>query len=202
MIEEQVVDVFVVEDSKLVSFAIKKSLLRVADFRVAGNAFDGESALAEIRKGIADVILVDIGLPHMSGIELTRHIKAEIPRVKVIVLTASNTIEDILGALEAGADGYVLKEVFSERLEMAIRSVRTGAVWLDPDIAKALLNQALLTGARTMMRPSPGDLTQEDVTRLGVVAESDCEDDFCLVDPAFVRKVHDRLASQPAETGI
>jgi DNA-binding NarL/FixJ family response regulator len=190
MIEEQVVDVFVVEDSKLVSFAIRKSLDRVGDFKVVGNAYDGESALEQIRLRTPTVILVDIGLPNMNGIELTRHIKAETPRAKVIVLTASNTIEDILGALEAGADGYVLKEVFSERLEMAIRSVRTGAVWLDPDIAKALLNRALATGVKTTRR----DLTQDEVTRLGVVAESDCEDDYCLVDPEFLRKVHDSLA--------
>jgi DNA-binding NarL/FixJ family response regulator len=201
MIEEQVVDVFVVEDSKLVSFAIKTSLDRVKDFRVVGSAYDGESALTIIRECAPNVILVDIGLPNMNGIELTRHIKEETPRAKVIVLTASDTIEDILGALDAGADGYVLKEVFGERLEMAIRSVRTGAVWLDPHIAKALLNQALVAGAKTTRRTSRDELTQEDVTRLGALAESDCDADYCLVDPEFVRKVHNRLASQPAETG-
>ena len=140
------------------------------------------------------IAIVDIGLPSLDGIEVTRQIKKAIPNLKVIMLTASDSDRHVVEALDAGADGYVLKEVFGDRLEMAIRSVRIGAVWLDPAIAKRLLVLAREAPGEKRQPAGVGALSAEDVSLLGAVAESGCADGMCLVEPGFLKKLHDRLA--------
>lgn len=183
-----VVDLFVVEDNKLVRLAVTKLIGRFKDFRVVGVAEDGEAAVKEIIATCPQIAIVDIGLPGLDGIEVTRRIKAKLPALKVIMLTASDSDQHVIDALNAGADGYVVKDVFTDRLEMAIRSVRVGAVWLDPAIAKRLLVLALRDG--TKPRGRDRSLSDTDVNLLGTVAKSECADGVCLVDPHFLKKLH------------
>ncbi len=186
-----VLDLFVVEDNKLVCLAVTKLIGKVEDFRMIGSAGDGQTAIKEIIAKQPQIALVDIGLPGLDGIEVTRQIKAKLKDIKVIMLTASDSDKHVIEALNAGADGYVLKGVFTDRLEMAIRSVRLGAVWLDPAIAKRLLVMALsnTTGVKTK-RSKTAALSNADVNLLGAVAKSECAAGACLVDPDFLNKLH------------
>lgn len=188
------VDLFVVEDNKLVRLAVTKLINKVGDFKLIGFAEDGESAVEEIIAKRPQIALVDIGLPTLDGIEVTRRIKAALPKLKVIMLTASDNDRHVVEALNAGAEGYVLKEVFGDRLEMAIRSVRIGAVWLDPAIAKRLLVLARDGTQGTREHAGLPTLSVEDVNLLGAVADSQCADGVCLVEPQFLKKLHDSLA--------
>jgi DNA-binding NarL/FixJ family response regulator len=188
------VNLFVVEDNKLVRLAVTKIIDKIGDFKLVGFADDGELAVQEILTKRPQIALVDIGLPSLDGIEVTRRIKAAMPGLKVIMLTASDSDRHVVEALDAGADGYVLKEVFGDRLEMAIRSVRIGAVWLDPAIAKRLLVLAREAPNKVKEQAGTMALSAEDVSLLGAVAESQCTDGLCLVDPKFLKKLHDSFA--------
>jgi DNA-binding NarL/FixJ family response regulator len=143
------------------------------------------------------VILVDIGLPDIDGIELTKEIKLFLPDARVLMLTASDDESDIFDALDAGADGYVLKAEFGKNLETAIRSVRLGAVWLDPAIARLVLKATQRPLSKRQQKVEPIALSIEERTVLGHVAQSDCQDGVCLVEPGFLKKLR-RFATNPA----
>src|SRR5260221_10989415 len=103
----QKLDIFIVEDVDAISLAIKTALARIEDFEVVGVAKDGESALSSIKEVRPSLALVDIGLPSMDGIELTKRIKSALPQTYVVMLTAHDSISHILNSFNAGADGYV-----------------------------------------------------------------------------------------------
>jgi len=190
------VDLFVVEDNKLVRVAVTKLISRIGDFKVVGFAEDGKSAVEDIIAKRPQIAIVDIGLPSLDGIEVTRRIKAALPQLKVVMLTASDSDAHVIEALNAGADGYVLKEVFGDRLEMAIRSVRIGAVWLDPAIAKRLLVLAKHASQPALGPTATPTLSEADVSLLGAVAESECTDGACMVDAIFLKKLHDSFSHE------
>ncbi|MGH9551156.1 MAG: response regulator, partial [Terriglobales bacterium] len=136
------------------------------------------------------VVLVDIGLPDIDGIEVTKQIKSADAQVRVLMLTASDDERDIFDALDAGADGYVLKDSYSKNLEIAIRSVRLGAVWLDPAIARSVLRASQRPSSRRHETNVQAlTLSAEERTVLGQVAESNCQDGVCLVDPEFLHNL-------------
>jgi DNA-binding NarL/FixJ family response regulator len=190
MIEVEPIRIFFVEDNDVIRFALKSLLKHVADFAVIGDASDGASAIEKLSAEPASVILIDIGLPDIDGIEVTKHVKTMLPGSRVLMLTASEDESDIFDALDAGADGYVLKSAYAKNLEAAIRSVRLGAVWLDPAIARLVLQAAQRPPSkRQLHKVEPIALSAEEKTLLDQVAHSDCQDGVCLVKPDFLQKL-------------
>jgi DNA-binding NarL/FixJ family response regulator len=175
-------------------FAVKSALRKVKDFTFVGEAKDGQSALDQLSSLTPGVVLVDIGLPDIDGIELTKQIKELLPKARVLMLTASDDQNDIFDALDAGAEGYILKAENGEHgehtrnLEAAIRSVRLGAVWLDPAIARLVLKSSQRPPHRDR-KVEPISLSHQERNVLGQVAESNCQDGVCLVDPDFLQKL-------------
>ena len=184
---EEHIEIFSVEDNPTLSFWLKTQLETMSGVQVIGTATSGRAAIRDIIQKQPNLALVDIGLPDVSGIQVTREIKEALPALRVIILTASEDEKDIFGALEAGADGYVIKSQSSRGLEAAIRSVRLGSVWLDPVIAEFVL----ANNNRQLKRPQEGrhTLTNIEISRLGEVAASNCHDGVCLVEPDFVHKL-------------
>jgi NarL family two-component system response regulator LiaR len=88
---------------------------------------------------VPDVILMDIGLPQMNGIEASREIKAKLPNCRIIILTSHDLQADVVAALAAKCDGYCLKDIDGAQLSRAISSVHNGAIWLDPSIANKII---------------------------------------------------------------
>jgi len=121
---------------------IRELLERDSDFQIVAEAGDGEEAVSQAAKFKPDVILMDVGMPKLSGLEATRKIKAEHPEIVVLVLTIHDEDEYIMGLLEAGAAGYLLKSAYGEELIQAIRSVRSGEFVLHPVVMKKLLQRA------------------------------------------------------------
>jgi DNA-binding NarL/FixJ family response regulator len=193
MSNHSVIQLFVVEDSKVVSVVINQTLVHVPDFNIIGFAYNGETAVRRILELKPDIALIDLGLPDLNGIEVIRRVKERLKDLRVIVLTASETVEDIVNSLSAGADGYVLKDAFSERLELAVRSVRLGAVWLDPEIAKRLLWVHQSASRGPQVKREQTHLSQDEVAYLGAVADSSCEDGVCLVQPEFLQRIRATL---------
>jgi NarL family two-component system response regulator LiaR len=121
---------------------IRELLEREPDFQVVAEAGDGEEAVSQATKLKPDVILMDVGMPKLSGLEATKQIKSEHPEIVVLVLTIHDEDEYIMGLLEAGAAGYLIKSAYGEELIQAIRSVRSGEFVLHPAVMKKLLQRA------------------------------------------------------------
>ena len=168
---------------------------------LADEASNEIEALQKLNDRHVDVVLLDLSLPDVDGIRLTREIRQSHPTVRVLISTAFRRATDIFAALDAGADGYVLKGNH-KGLEVAISSVRLGAVWLDPGIAtqvlEVMVSQTILGKAATRTLPTgqmPIPLWPHEQDLLNKVAASNCVDGVCMVDPSFVKKLR-RYAPQ------
>jgi len=133
----------------------------------AGNVADAVSQVAQVRP---DVVLMDVRLPDGSGVEACRRIKADHPDVRVVMLTSYQDEEAIVGAVMAGASGYLLKQADSDRLTQAIRDAAAGESSLDPRAAGALLNQFRELSARQAEAELAG-LTDRERRMLALIAE-------------------------------
>jgi DNA-binding NarL/FixJ family response regulator len=131
--------VLLVEDHALTRIGLRTVLKRVADILVVGESSNGEEAVAEAARLQPDVILMDVGMPIMDGIQAAREIVGKYPEIKIIMLTQHDNDQDVLASLTAGASGYCLKDVIPERLYTAIRAVNAGDAWLDASIASKVL---------------------------------------------------------------
>jgi DNA-binding NarL/FixJ family response regulator len=139
--EQNQVKLLLVEDHLLTRIGLKTVIERHSEFRVIGEAEDGEQAVKLVDELNPDVVLMDVGMPVMDGIEASRRIKAKHPEKAIIMLTSHDNERDIFASLSAGAGGYCLKDVEPERLYSAIKSVFAGDIWLDSTIAGKVLKQ-------------------------------------------------------------
>ncbi len=136
---DQKIRILLVEDHALTRVGIKTVLKREADLDVVGEASNGEEAVAQAEALKPDIILMDVGMPILDGIQASRKIAESGNTAKIIMLTQHDNDQDILASLAAGASGYCLKDVEAARLYMAIRTVHAGDAWLDSSIAGKVL---------------------------------------------------------------
>jgi DNA-binding NarL/FixJ family response regulator len=131
--------VFVVEDQT----KILKNQLRLLEghpeIEIIGTALSGEAALEEVPKVLPDVLLLDLGLPRMSGIDVTRAVKATHPKVEILIFTIFDEEDKVLEAVKAGASGYLLKGAPVDKIIEAIKEVRAGGTVIQPNLARRLL---------------------------------------------------------------
>ncbi|MFU2032157.1 DNA-binding response regulator [Bacillus wiedmannii] len=137
------IKVLLVDDHTVVLKGLAFFLSTQEDLELVGEASNGKEALVKVGETHPDVVLMDLYMPEMDGVEATGCIKKEYPDVKVIVLTSFSDQAHVLPALRAGASGYILKDVEPDQLVEAIRSAYKGNIQLHPDIANALLSQTL-----------------------------------------------------------
>lgn len=130
-----VVRIVVVEDYKLTRLGVLSVIKSDPSLEVVGDADSGEKAVEMIKQLRPDVVLMDLGLPGMNGVEATQQVKTFDPNIKVIVYTSHEREEEVVAALGAGANAYCLKDSSPARLLETIRLVAEGAAWLDPAIA-------------------------------------------------------------------
>lgn len=131
--------VMVVEDQPKILRSQLKLLQDSPEIEIVSTALSGEAALDELTRTVPDVILCDLGLPRMSGIELTRQVKVRYPGVEVLIFTIFDEEEKVLEAVKAGASGYLLKGTPVERIVEAIRDVNDGGSVIQPSLARRLL---------------------------------------------------------------
>ncbi len=161
------ITVLVVDDHALVREGLRSCLGSEPDIEVVGEASSGEEAVEKAGKLRPDVILMDLIMAEMDGIAATRQVSEVSPASSVLVVTNFGTDEQILAALQAGAMGYVLKDVLPEDLFRAIRSVAGGELILHPKIAKQVMKQFF----RAPSEPAGySELTRREREVLGLVA--------------------------------
>ena len=140
--ESQKISILLADDHPLLRQALRDVLDRQTDFEVVAEAGDGEEAVKLATELVPDVVIMDISMPKLNGLEATRKIKASLPSIAVLVLTIHTDDQYIIGILQAGAAGYLIKSVFGEELIQAVRGVVAGEMVLSSSVGQRLLTHA------------------------------------------------------------
>lgn len=134
------VKIFVVEDYLLARVTTRKALELYSDIEVVDDFELAEDCIKALEDNEVQVVLMDIGLPYMNGIEATEIIKSKFPDIKVIMLTSHEEEDEVISSLYCGANAYVLKDISMDRLHNLIITVNKGSLWIDPQIAQIVQN--------------------------------------------------------------
>jgi NarL family two-component system response regulator LiaR len=161
----QPIRVLLVDDHTMVRRGLATFLKVFNDLQLAGEAESGAAAIQLCAEILPDVVLMDMAMPDMDGATATRAIRQQFPQVRVIVLTSFKEGDMVKNALEAGAIGYLLKDVSADELARAIRAAHSGQATLSPQAAQALVE-------KTSQPPPPGlDLTEREHEVLALMVE-------------------------------
>ena len=160
--------VMLADDHALFRRGLASLLANRDDIDVVGEAANGEEAVERARELMPDVILMDVRMPGISGLEATRRLKDEMPYLKIVILTVSEDEEDLFAALKGGAQGYLLKNIDPDDLIACIHQVQRGEAPLAPSMATKILRE--FSGPAP--RPGPA-LTQRERQVLELVARGD-----------------------------
>ncbi len=162
--------ILLVDDHEVVRLGLKALLERHPDFEVVAEASTADEAIARVHQFRPDVVVMDVRLPGRSGIEATREIKAAYPKTEVIILTSYAEDELLFEAIQAGASGYVLKQIGSDDLIRALEAVGRGEALLDPRLTRRVLERvrdAERQAAAAVFR----ELTEQELRVLALIAK-------------------------------
>lgn len=164
------IKILLADDHTLVRRGIRALLETQPDLEVVGEAATGSEAIAQVRALAPDVVLMDIGMPELDGLEATARIKREIPNVSVLLLTVHDDANYLFRALEVGASGYILKGADVSELLLALQAVQRGEVYLQPAAAKHLVGDYLRRASGTEKQQIE-ELTPRQREILALIAE-------------------------------
>jgi DNA-binding NarL/FixJ family response regulator len=170
----QSIRLFVVEDQPKILKNQLKLLEAAPELEIVGTALSGEEALEELAKMAQkpDVILCDLGLPRMSGIEVTKKVRASYPGTEVLIFTVFDEEEKVIGAIKAGAAGYMLKGAEAHKIVEGIKDVHQGGSVIQPSLARRLLQHFNAPAASQGLRPEVvTQLTKREIECLQMIAK-------------------------------
>ena len=154
--------ILVADDHPVVREGLVSMLSTEADFEVVGQVATGEDAIRNAARLEPDLLFLDLEMPGPGGVEVIERVQAEAPEVRIVVFTAFDRDEQIMGVIEAGADGYLLKGTPREEVFRAVRVIHAGGSLIEPTVASKLLRR---------VREDPHALTPRELEVLGLVAE-------------------------------
>jgi DNA-binding NarL/FixJ family response regulator len=178
-----------VDDHAVLREGMRSLLESDKDFEVVGEASDGEEAVGLVSKLKPDVVLMDIVMPRQNGVEATKRIKQISPATHVLILTAYNDTAYIIGLLEAGACGYLLKHARGSEIKDAIRAVQSGESVLDPVVTRKLIERVIGVSKGTGEYGSREQLSQREAEILRLAANGISTQDIAKVLFVSVRTV-------------
>lgn len=163
--------VFIVEDHQLFREGLKSMLNSRGDIEITGEAEDGLDAVRKIRQIEPELVLLDLSIPKISGISVTKEIKRDLPQTKILALTIHESDQYVLEAFDAGVDGYCIKDASRQELMVAIDSVLQGKSYISPGISDQVID-GYLNGRKTLKEESNWDtVTQREREVLKLLAE-------------------------------
>ena len=170
------INVLLVEDQKLIRVGLISLFEGQDEIVVSAEAESGKEAIEKYRLTKPDIVLMDIGLPDMSGINAAKKIIEQNSKAKIIILTAHLSEQEVLDALHAGACAYALKDISTDTLKMVIKTVYEGAMWLDPQVVPILRekNCGVIPPrqmSRAMFKEQHANLTQREYEVLKLVVD-------------------------------
>ena len=162
--------IFLADDHRLFRSGLRKILTDRSDLAIVGEAGDGLTLLRRLDKAAPDMVILDISMPKLRGIEATFEIKAARPGLKVLILTMHKDVDYLQSALNAGADGYLLKEDADDALFTAIDTIRAGRSFISPSLTSEMSDD-LVRIIRGDRDPSEDNLTPREKSVLTLIAE-------------------------------
>jgi len=176
--------ILIADDHPLVREALSRVFSNQKDMEVVGEAADGEEAVEMASRLKPDVLVMDIMMPKVDGLEATRRIKRLVPNVAILILTAYDDDSYVLGLLEAGAAGYLMKSARGQDLVEAVRSIKAGESVLHPRIIEKLLRRAVTGSVKVEEKKVVEPLTAREKEMLRLVAagmsNKEIADKLCL----------------------
>lgn len=175
------VKVLLVEDHTMVRLGLSLVFDNTDEIELIGEADNGKKGVELALELSPNVVLMDIGLPEMDGIQATSIIKKANPNIKVLIFTSRESEDDVFDALSAGADGYIMKGANEQQMISAIKAVSEGTAWLDPAIAKLVLSNVRRQNSTPVQETSNATgskvakntygLTDREIEVLGLIVE-------------------------------
>jgi DNA-binding NarL/FixJ family response regulator len=183
--------IVIAEDHTILREGLRSLLSSSPEFEIVGEAKDGREAIGCVEKFKPDLILTDLSMPRMNGMEAIKEIKRQSPETKILVLTVHKAEEYILATFRAGANGYLLKDSTHAELVMAVKKVLSGKQYISPEISEKVI-EGYLEGKKILKsRTSWETLTQREREILKLIAEGyknkEIAEDLCI-SPKTVEK--------------
>jgi DNA-binding NarL/FixJ family response regulator len=187
----QKVRIVIAEDHTILREGLKSLLSSNPDFEIIGEAEDGREAIRCVEKFKPDLILMDLSMPRINGLDAIKEIKKRFSETKILVLTVHKTEEYILASLKSGADGYILKDSTHAELVLAVKNVLSGKHYISPGISEKVI-EGYLEGKKTLKTKSSWEtLTQREREILKLIAEGYKNKeigDYLCISPKTVEK--------------
>jgi len=191
--------VVIAEDYTILREGLKALLSSQPEFKVVGEAEDGRNAVRCVQQHTPDLVLMDLSMPRMNGLDAIKEVKRVTPETKIIVLTVHKSEEYVLATLQAGADGYVLKDASHSELVMAMLNVLDGRRFLSPGISEKVI-EGYLFGRKTVTDQTAWDtLTNREKEILKLIGEGYKNKeiaDFLCISPKTVEKHRTNLMNK------
>ena len=165
------ISVLLADDHPIIREALRNLLLKEDDIEVVGEAADGIEAVKLSVEKSPDIVIMDIGMPKLNGLEATRSIKTKCPKTEILALTVHDDSENILGILKAGASGYLTKSIFGSDVVQAIRTVISGKSVLTGSVLKQIINHSLSCEIKTYSAEQNNKFTIKELMILKLVAK-------------------------------
>jgi NarL family two-component system response regulator LiaR len=194
--------ILLADDHVLVRQGTRELLEREEDIEVVAEAGDGEEAVQLATRQRPDVAIMDIAMPRLNGIEATRQIKARHPATAVLVLTAYDDDQYVFALLEAGAAGYLLKDVHANELVRAVRAVHAGESVLHPTIARKVISRFAQPAVRRMEESTLDQLTDRELEVLKLAAKGMTNREIASELVISVRTVQVHLSNIFSKMGV
>jgi len=164
-------NILIVEDHELTRFGLKTTFVGVEYIETVFEAESAEKAIDIVNNNKIDLVIMDLGLPNINGIEATKRIRAKNKEIKIVILTSHNDEKEVLDSLKAGANAYCSKEINPSRLVEVVNSVLDGASWFDPSISHVVLKAATNSNAPDPSAKSNYNLTTRETQILKLITE-------------------------------
>lgn len=169
MAEIKKISILIADDCELTVLSLKTEFKKHADFEVIGTAQNGKEAVASASKLNPDIIVMDIGMPVMDGIEAAKVIKSNNSNARIIMLTSHGSEADVFDAFSSGAVSYCMKDINSADLINAVRTTYSGTSWLDPAVAKIVIGG--FVSSQKPLRLQNCSLTDRETEILNLIAK-------------------------------
>ncbi len=194
--------ILLADDHAVVREGTKELLERQSDLEVVGEASDGKEAVQLAISQHPDVVIMDFAMPKLNGIEATRQIKAIAPEIAVLVLSAYDSEQYIFAFLEAGAAGYLLKDVHVNELVKAIRAIHAGESILHPTIARKVINRFARPAKKTGPEETLDQLTERELEVLKMAAQGKSNREIASELVISIRTVQTHLSNVFSKMGV
>ena len=171
------IHVIIVDDHAILRDGIRSLLERQGDIEVVAEASNGREAVEKVRQFQPNLVLMDVAMPEMNGLEATRQIKEEFPDIKVLILTQHDNREYVAPLLQAGASGYVLKRSGGREVVTAIRQVCNEGVFLEPSITRQVLEEYSISS----VEETPPHLTGRELDVLRFLVQGRSNKEIALI---------------------